>query len=417
MNCRKFSGTHYKVFFLFLHLFFSPLSYAEEALKIDEAVQIALDSHPIILAKKRDIDATSFGLDAAKWQRFPGISAYTSGGQPGKSSVMTSMRIDQPLWTGGRITSDINSAEARFEGAKVSLVDAEQNIITRVVSAFIDTVKLEAQIRITNENIIEHQRLLELIQHRADGQISPQNEYVMARSRIATARNERLVYQNALANAKADLEQLLSRKIDRLTIPKPEMNLNKDLSTIIQSVEEFSPQLKKLEFDILAAQEDAESKKSQLYPQLSARHERFNGSNYPDSMTYLALTYQPGNGLSALSSSREAEMRKDGLKAEKESNKKEIIDRVRNDFNQYRLSQNQIEVLAELSKASLDVYESFVRQYPAGRKTWVEVLNARKEATQAQMSYTETQWSGYAALLRIKIAIGDVDSLLINSAK
>ena len=64
-----------------------------------------------------------------------------------------------------------------------------------------------------------------------------------------------------------------------------------------------------------------------------------------------------------------------------------------------------------------DDYESFVRQYPAGRKTWVEVLNARKEATQAQMSYTETQWSGYAALLRIKIAIGDVDSLLINSAK
>jgi adhesin transport system outer membrane protein len=70
--------------------------------------------------------------------------------------------------------------------------------------------------------------------------------------------------------------------------------------------------------------------------------------------------------------------------------------------------------MQELSDSSIEVYESFVRLYPVGRKTWVEVLNARREATQARLSLTEAQWSGYAASLRIKINTGEIDHVRLN---
>ena len=131
-------------------------------------------------------------------------------------------------------------------------------------------------------------------------------------------------------------------------------------------------------------------------------------------MAYLALTFQPGNGLSALSSAHEAESRIGGLQSQKETYKKELTDKLRNDYNTVQLSLNQVDVMQELSDSSREVYESFVRQYPAGRKTWVEVLNARREATQARFSLAEAQWGGYAASLRIKINTGEIDRIRLS---
>jgi cysteinyl-tRNA synthetase len=87
---------------------------------------------------------------------------------------------------------------------------------------------------------------------------------------------------------------------------------------------------------------------------------------------------------------------------------KEMADKIRNDFNVVQLSLNQVDVLNDLSSSSKEVYESFVRQFPTGRKTWVEVLNARKEATQARISLSDAQWNGLAASLRTKIATGEI---------
>jgi adhesin transport system outer membrane protein len=258
--------------------------------------------------------------------------------------------------------------------------------------------KLQEQILVSNENIIEHQRLLALIEHRAEGQVSPQSEYIMAKARLSTARNERMQYQNALVNAKADLEQLTSQKIVRLVAPKLNIVLSDGLVESLNKALEYSPQLKKMEADIFSADADTESKKSLLYPQLSARHEIYNGSNYPSNMTYLALTYQPGNGLSAFSSIHQAEARKDNLEAQKATFKKDLSDKIRNDFNVAQLSLNQIDVLSELSASSDEVYESFVRQFPTGRK----------EATQAKLSLSDAKWGGYAASLRIKITTGEI---------
>ena len=400
---------------LILFLSYSSLTKADESsLTIDEAMQLAISTHPSILSKKSEIDSASFGLDAAKWQRFPSVSAQTSGGQPGKNSVLTSVRIDQPLWAGGRINAGIESATSKLSASEASLADAEQIILEKVVNAYCQMVKLQEQILTANENIIEHQRLMELIQHRADGNVSPQNEFVMAKARLASARNERMQYQNAMLNAKADLEQLTSKKIIRLKVPKPEITLSKALTETLDSGIEFSPQLKKLEADIASSESDVTAKKSLLYPQLSARYEAFNGSNYPSDMAYLALTFQPGNGLSALSSAHEAESRIGGLQSQKETYKKELTDKLRNDYNTVQLSLNQVDVMQELSDSSREVYESFVRQYPAGRKTWVEVLNARREATQARLSLAEAQWGGYAASLRIKINTGEIDRIRLS---
>jgi adhesin transport system outer membrane protein len=63
-------------------------------------------------------------------------------------------------------------------------------------------------------------------------------------------------------------------------------------------------------------------------------------------------------------------------------------------------------LLTDLVKSTQLVYESCLRQFPAGRRTWLEVLMARRDATQAQYALADAHWALFAAVLRLEIASG-----------
>jgi outer membrane protein TolC len=54
------------------------------------------------------------------------------------------------------------------------------------------------------------------------------------------------------------------------------------------------------------------------------------------------------------------------------------------------------------------VYASCLRQFPVGRRTWLEVLLARRDATQAQYARSDTQWIGFAAELKLQLITGQL---------
>jgi adhesin transport system outer membrane protein len=82
---------------------------------------------------------------------------------------------------------------------------------------------------------------------------------------------------------------------------------------------------------------------------------------------------------------------------------------VRNDWTQYFSELKQMEVYFNLSEMSRGVYQSYLRQYDAGKKTWVEVLNSRREATQANYTYIDSQWNNFIAGIRLEILMGTIN--------
>jgi adhesin transport system outer membrane protein len=150
--------------------------------------------------------------------------------------------------------------------------------------------------------------------------------------------------------------------------------------------------------------------KSRYFPELSARSDETYGGVAPGNTTYLALTYQPGNGLSVLSASKEAESRKEIAEAALNNSRVDIRTNVHSDWNQYTSQLQQIETLSNLAETTRGVYESYVRQYTVGKKTWIEVLNSRKEATQAKYSLTDAQWQSFIAGIRLQISTGILNS-------
>jgi adhesin transport system outer membrane protein len=385
----------------------------QNALQIDDAMKIAVTTHPAVMAKKNELAAAGFAVDTSKWQRFPAVSAQTSAGQKGQG-ITTTLVLDQPIWAWGRISSQIDASLAREIAAEAAVLDAQQTILAKVATAYCQTILFKEKMAAADDSILEYNRLYALMTRRTESEVSPNSELIMSRSRLESARSERLQFEASYANAKADLEQLIGEKIEAISYPRMDLVVRNPLDVSVSKALDFSPQIKQAQAQIMASAADIEGKKSAFYPQLSARYQQAWGGNYPANSMYLALSFQPGNGLSALSGVRQAEASKSAAEAAMEASRKDIADKLRTDFNQVVSSLNTSQVYAEYAQSTQSVYESYLRQFTAGRKTWMEVMNARRDATQAKYSLIDSQWSGTMANYRIKIAIGDLNAATLS---
>lgn len=382
---------------------------------LDELLSKAVQSHPTVLEKRGSLAAAQQALSGARWQRFPNVSAESSANPA--QGVSQVLRVEQPLWTGGRITANILASQARLEAAESAVVESEQQILLRTASLFAELVRLGSRLDAAKDNIVEHERLLGLIQRRSNSGVASPSEVISAKARLQQARTELLQLQTAALNARADLEQITGMSVADIKVPKTKLEAPYAATVQVDKALAFSPALRRLAAETLSAEAEIESRKSALWPKVSLRHEQLWGANYPSSQTYVVVSVQTGNGLSAGTAISEAQSQR-AASLQRESNLRlEIGTTVRTDWNKVRSAKAETEVLLELTESTREMYESFVRQYAAGRKFWLDVLNARSESIKARNALVDAEWGGMLAVWRLQIATGELTPESLNMVR
>jgi hypothetical protein len=72
-----------------------------------------------------------------------------------------------------------------------------------------------------------------------------------------------------------------------------------------------------------------------------------------------------------------------------------------------------------LARTNAAIVDSFLRQYRVGRKNWLDVMNAQREAVQARYSLADVDAQALSGALRVRIVSGalsadTLDSLVLN---
>ena len=401
-----------QIFFVcFLCLIIPSLISATElnSLSLNDALNYAL-THPRIQGKKKELNVANEKLNTSKWLRFPAVSVISSAGQSSLSSrdrePVTTIRLEQPLWAGGRISSSIEANQARLNSSIYGISEIEEDVLGKTSAVYCSLLKMQEKIEASKENVEEHKRLLSLIQRKARNEVSPMVEIVLAKTRLEQAQYEQIQLITQATNLKAELESLIGQPFQSIKNPKVALSIPSDLDQAISLTISNSPTIKRLESDVEASSADIDVSKASIWPQISARNDNIIGGITEGNISYLALTYTPGNGLSALSNTSEARAKKEVAETLIRSTTLELSNKIRADWNQYFAEMKQAEVLSNLVETSQGVYESYLRQYAVGKKTWVEVLNAKKESTQAKYIYSESQWNSFMAGVRLQISTG-----------
>lgn len=383
----------------------SPLAGAQEttAWNFDQILQQALQSHPAIAGKRSAQDAARAELDGAQWQRFPSLSAEVPTGSREASGVL---RIEQPLWSGGRIDAGIDAAGRRVDAAGASIDEERLNLSLRVIAAYTEALRQTARMDSAEKGLAEHQRLLDMIKRRVLQSVSSQTDQRLAESRMYQATNDVSNARQALDSALAQLSQLTGRPVRLVSSagvgvgePMPGASLERVMHQAIA----YSPTLRRLDFEAQAAESDIHLQRSAYMPKVVLRMEKPTGGINTDNRAraMLLLQMQPGAGLSAKAGVDAAVARREGVRAAHEAAERDVRERFILDWNEAQASRQRLGNAGEASTTSSQVFESYARQYVIGRKSWNDVLNAVREATQAQFALEDTRGQAIAASLRL----------------
>lgn len=377
-------------------------------LSFEQAMRMAADTHPSIAQRLSEQGASEYGATGARWQRWPGLSVSSSRGPLG--STLTELQLEQPLWSGGRITANINAAEARAEAARNSVAEARKVILERTINAYAEAMRLQSRLLIADTAITDFAQLGDMIDRRVDSGISPKADAINVRARLQQSQSERMQMALQLQNARTELELLLGRRFTALVVPPPLAKLSLNMDEALDIVLDTAPELARLNAEERVAEEAIAATRSSLSPSLALRYQRVfgGGTFYATDQVFVGVTYQPGNGLSSFSAISEAESRRTGAVYAREATRLELINRVRSLWQQADSSRRELSVLNELVSSTQQVYESCLRQFPVGRRTWLELLLARRDATQAQYALADIRWSGFASQLKLELVTGQL---------
>ena len=120
---------------------------------------------------------------------------------------------------------------------------------------------------------------------------------------------------------------------------------------------------------------------------------------------------QTGAGLSALSGLDAALARQDAAQQQREAAVRDLRERLSVDCNEWQFAQERLDNARRASAVASEVHASYTRQYTAGKKGWLDVLNAVRESTQSDMAAANASAQASAAALRLQVLGGNLKGL------
>ena len=403
---------------------------AAASYSVRHALVEILTNYPSLREAASNLEASSYAEQGALWQFFPkpsfvsqNISASATNplygygfGDPRVSTIS----IYQPLWTGGRIYSNLKKSKAGVKADEANFRLVSQAVALSFIQAYGDWLGAQSKARALRRSHATHERLIALITRRIERGISASSDLVLAEGRI-NAVSSALDQANAQANAALNrLEQLYGRPLDAKQLLA--MNTALDMSTsdqvaMVDRALVIAPEIKKASSDIAAAEAEIGVQRSSYSPEVFVQASRQYGNfgvagQAPQNTVGVGLATQFGAGLSNFSQVDQAKSRFEAAKSKEQTVKRQITEQVKTDISNYQFAELRLASLQKAFAASEQVTLAWDRQFFAGRKSWLELMNATAELAQSEVSVAETKATLFILKWRLAIMTQGLETIL-----
>lgn len=209
-----------------------------ETLTVDQAVALALEHNPQVLAARTRTDILQGQIKQVKSQAYPMVTLNTSAlrwRDPGLLNSPTvedflppgfeltadaanlfgyEVTVAQPLYTAGKVGTALQLAKLEREGVGIDVTRAEQDIKIQVVRAFYGLLLAEKQLDIVQDTVKQRERHLAMARTRYEAGVATQVDVLRSEVSLANAQPDLLRAQNGIRYARSVLNHLLARPTD-----------------------------------------------------------------------------------------------------------------------------------------------------------------------------------------------------------
>lgn len=373
--------------------------------QLEELADRAVSGHPSIAAAKANARAAGADLRASRWQRFPslGVEGLILGQRTDRAQA--TVTVEQPLWTGGRIKGSISRARAAEQAALAGYEQAVLDIALQVASAYYEYFRATQRRAILDNSLEQHQRLLGSMERRVAQEVSPRSDLELVRARTAQVSQQINLTVAQQQSAAQRLRELVGDPFYTVASPYREAadlpTLDRD--ALVAAGLNFDPGLRRVRLEAQVADADARIARAQTLPQLNAQYGygEFNGHQVG-----LAIRMQMDGGLSRFAAADAARLRQVSSEARIGTAERELRDILVIDHVEYEAASARAETTRFSAEASQRVTESYMRQFTSGRRTWLDVMNAVRESTTAQIDALDAQVNMLVYLSRLMMRTG-----------
>jgi len=404
---------------LFTIIYSSPFAQeirTEDSSGIFLALKNTLKKNPRILAEKDKINALKRSLTSENMQRLPAVTlqAETEGSDDSQALV----RLVQPLWVGGRISNAITKSEIQLKIAQAELLRVQRELMEETAATYANLLGLKNRIKAAEINIKELQKFSNLTDRRAKGDISSKADVALAQSRLYQAHLQNEDLKGQLERVKTDMYSLtLTRSEVDDPVPPSLMDLPGQ-AEIEAAVVMVSARLTQAGLEIKNAHIDEDLSKSEIMPRLYGRldQELYNpgGASKQDLETSFALVVEvtfEGAGISSWERVKSAKERIKASQMLSDAEDNDVHRNIRSQLSDRDMISQLVELNQSLVLSTAQTLASYVRQYEAGRKSWLDLLNIQQEHARARITLEQVKSSLQQVDLRLVVQMGLLDDL------
>ncbi len=297
---------------------------ARTPVSVEAGIEEVVTGHPSVRSDRLLEKASLEDLQAARLARLPSLSVEQQSlrGQP-----ISSINVEQLLWTGGRVQARIESASATVMYRDAQIHESQYTVALRFLEAW-QAMQL-AVLRISSINMLQYTliKYRRQMQRRVDAQVSPAIELQLIAAREAQAQADLTQASAGIRSSRSRLDALLGgARLDfalgaseiralaaaagALALPYPA----DELENAIRS----HPTVIKARLQAVIARHEADIQSAAKWPEIYVRLQKNIQSfpSVPQNGILIGLRYQPGAGFASAATARAAAVR---VEAQEES--------------------------------------------------------------------------------------------------
>jgi adhesin transport system outer membrane protein len=394
---------------------------------LPQLLEAATTSHPSVRNHQAQQRAALKSVEAAKWQFFPTPSVAVEGVNASKDdpsyqgdAQVSYLRLQQPLWTGGRLTSNQDKARVNLELAQANTADTQLQLALRVVQAYADWATADLKVKAFQSSVDTHQQLLVQARNRIAEGVSPASDLNLVQGRADATAAEQSV-------AELQRQQALNRLVEltgQSSISQASLQAHSatappwptEVASLTDQALAHHPGMRRAQLQRRLAELTVSERQSELQPDVYIRAERQWGhfaikNAAPENRVFIGFNSKLGAGLSNFSNLEAATEQLSAAAAEVETQERLVREQVAAELAQAQSFALRHRALDGALASSNTVFQSFGRQFNAGRKSWLDLMTAARELATAEVQMAELSGAELLSAWRLQLLTQGLFSL------
>ena len=390
--------------FAFVALGFGAGFTSANAITLFDALSQALQTHPSVLTQMRQVDVSRADRRVAQQQFFPTPSVSLEQVSPSAADPsyrgdkqLQLFRLQQPLWTAGRLTAGLDKSQAGIDISDANLAEARLQLSFKVLQAWSDWTAAIRKVRAVEQSLEAHRRLDGILKRRIQEGASAPTEQILTESRLQQTQAQWETMQAQTRLARVRLEQLIGRPLSAQDEPQALRPYQTDSpEQMTSSALKYFPAHVRGQAQLRSQEAEWLERKADLYPEvyLRAEHQRGNFA-YADipsvNRVFLGLTSRLGAGLTTGMQLESIAKKREVLVSDLENVERTLREQIQTEWIQLSSALNRLPSLKQSLASSRLTAQAWDRQFLAGRKSWMEVMNTVREVLQADLDLVDAE--------------------------